>query len=374
MVLLLLIITLHVNLGHDDANMTMRCTDKEREALLAFKQGLIMDEHSQVIFSSWGTEAAKQDCCRWEGVSCDNQTGHVVQLDLRGNYYLQGTMISPKLIELKHLKYLNLSRIDFGGSQVPYFIGSLTNLRYLDLSWCSLGGKFPIQVGNLTNLQHLDLGYIDFSGNVENLDWLPRLSSLTYLDLSDNNLSNVFYWPEAVNKLPKLTTLRLQNCSLPSPPVRSTLSNINSSKSLSSIDLSLNRLSTSSIFLWMSNYSTSLVDLYLFFNQLEGAEPHSFSTLCSLQSLDLSGNNLSGQFSRFVPTCAQNSLESLWLHGNQLSGRIPESIGQMSKLEHLNLGMNALEGVISDSHFSKLSKLSYLDLSSNSLVLNFQSN
>ncbi|XP_050157603.1 receptor-like protein EIX2 [Malus sylvestris] len=174
----------------------------------------------------------------------------------------------------------------------------------------------------------------------------------------------------------------------------------------------------------MSNYSTCLVDLYLSFNhltgsipnvfgnmsslahvdlydnQLEGAEPHSFSTLCSLQSLDLSGNNLSGQFSRFVqilPTCAQNSLESLRLYGNQLagplpdftnflslkelyipynqlSGRIPESIGQMSKLELIDLGMNALEGLISESHFSELSKLSYLDLSSNSLVLNFQSN
>ncbi|XP_050157518.1 receptor-like protein EIX2 isoform X2 [Malus sylvestris] len=151
----------------------------------------------------------------------------------------------------------------------------------------------------------------------------------------------------------------------------------------------------------MSNYSTSLVDLYLssnhltgsipdvfgnmsslaqvdlYDNQLEGAEPHSFSRLCSLQSLDLLYNNLSGQFSRFVqilPTCAQNSLESLWLYGNQLSGRIPESIGQMSKLENLDLGMNALEGLISESHFSKLSRLSYLDLSSNSLVLNFQSN
>ncbi|CAN6711045.1 unnamed protein product [Malus baccata var. baccata] len=498
MVLLLLIITLHVNLGHGDANMTMRCTDKEREALLAFKQSLIISKYDRVRFSSWGTEAVKPDCCRWEGVSCYKQTGHVVQLDLGDHYYLQGAMISPKLIELKHLKYLDLSWVNFTGSQVPYFIGSLTNLRYLDLSCCYFGGKFPIQVGNLTNLQHLDLGYNDFGGNVgnlnwlprlssltylglsgvnfsgsqlpyfigsltnlghldlsgcvfggkfpiqvgnltnfqyldlggndfrnvENLNWLPRLSSLTYLDLSHNNLSNVFYWPEAVNKLPKLTTLTLWNCSLPSPPVRSTLSNINSSKSLSRIDLSFNRLSTSSIFLWMSNYSTSLVDLYLFSNhltgsipdvfgnmsslahvdlydnQLEGAEPHSFSRLCRLQSLDLADNNLSGQFSRFVQilsTCAQNSLERLSLYGNQLagplpdltnflslkdlyipynqlSGRIPESIGQMSKLEFIGLGMNALEGVISDSHFTKLSKLTALELSSNSLVLNFPSN
>ncbi|KAB2620864.1 LRR receptor-like serine/threonine-protein kinase GSO2 [Pyrus ussuriensis x Pyrus communis] len=426
MVLLLLIITLHVNLGHGDANMTMRCTEKEREALLAFKQGLIMDEYSQVIFSSWGTEAAKQDCCRWKGVSCDNQTGHVVQLDLRDHYYsslLQGTMISPKLIELKHLEYLYLSWIDYSGSPVPYFIGSLTNLRYLDLSMCKFGGTFPIQIGNLTNLQHLDLGGNEF-GNVENLNWLPRLSSLTYLDLSLANLSNIFYWLEAVNKLPKLTTLELDGCNLPSPPVRSTLSNINSSKSLSSISLSGNRLSTSSIFLWMSNFNTSLffVDLSfnnltgsipdvlgnmsslasvaLYENQLEGAEPHSFSRLCSLQSLILNSNNLSGQFSKFVqilPTCAQNSLENLWLaknqlagslpdltnflalkelyiSSNQLSGRIPESIGQMSKLELIDLGMNALEGVISDSHFSKLSKLRQLDLSYNSVVLNFHSN
>ncbi|KAB2620932.1 LRR receptor-like serine/threonine-protein kinase GSO2 [Pyrus ussuriensis x Pyrus communis] len=404
MLLLLLITTLHVNLGQGDANMTMRCTDKEMEALLAFKQGLIMDEDSQVVFSPWGTEAAKQDfptCCRWKGVSCDNQTGHVVRLHLGGYYFFQGTMISPKLIELKHLKYLDFWRTYFSGSQVPYFIGSLTNLRYLDLSWCSFGGKFPIQVGNLTNLQYLDLGGNDF-GNVENLNWLPRLSLLTYLELSYANLSNAFDWPEAVNKLPKLTYLTLRNCSLPSPPVRSTLSNINSSKSLSSI------------FLWLSTNNTSLVDLSLSSNhltgsirdvslahvdlsenQLEGAEPHSFSRLCSLQSLNLERNNLSGQFSKFVQilsTCAQNSLERLWLSENQLagplpdltnflslkeldisynqlSGRIPESMWQMSKLEVIGLGVNALEGVISDSRFSKLSKLW-----SNSLVLNFHSN
>ncbi|XP_068337221.1 receptor-like protein EIX2 [Pyrus communis] len=422
MVLLLLVIILLVNLGHGDANMTMRCRENEGEALLAFKKGLIMDEDNQVIFSSWGTEAAKQDCCRWKGVPCDNQTGHVVQLDL-GDDFLQGTMISPKLIELKHLRYLDLKGIFFNGSTVPDFIGSLTNLTHLDLSWCYFGGKFPIQVGNLTNLQYLDLSANRFY-KVENLNWLTRLSSLTYLDLSFANLRNAFDWPEAVNKLPTLTNLTLLDCSLPSPPVRSTLSSINSSKSLSSIALPMNHLSTSSIFLWMSNYNTSLVDLDLSFgnltgsipdvfgnmsslahvdlsfNYLEGAEPHSFTRLCSLQSLMLDGNNLSGQFSKFVqilPTCAQNSLErlrlsenqlagslpnltnflslkELYIRYNQLSGRIPESIGQMSKLEFIDLGMNALEGEIVDSHFSLLSKLRRLDLSSNSLVLNFHSN
>ncbi|KAI5345628.1 hypothetical protein L3X38_013505 [Prunus dulcis] len=420
-----------VSRKHRDANVTGRCIEKERQALLAFKRGLV-DESD--VLSSWGSEIQKQDCCRWIGVSCSNQTGHVLQLDLsykvmdlsykvmdKPYYSLEGKMISPKLIELQYLHHLDLHWINFNGSQFPNFIGSLSNLRYLDLSDTLLGGKFPSQVGNLTNLQHLDLSFNDFT-NVENLDWLPLLSSLRYLDLSGTNLSNVFDWPEAINKLPELTNLTLWQCDLPSP-ILSPLSYINSSKSLASVDLYFNHLSTS-IFLWLSNYNTSLVYLDLTYNfladsipdvlgnmstlthldlsnnQLEGGDPHSFSRLCSLQALDLSSNILSGQLSKFVQilfsTCAQNSLEILdlssnhlagslpdltnlsslevlRLNNNKLSGGIPESIGGMSKLNTIAFHMNSLEGVISETHFSTLSKLQDLDLSSqnssNSLVL-----
>ncbi|PQQ17303.1 LRR receptor-like serine/threonine-protein kinase GSO2 isoform X1 [Prunus yedoensis var. nudiflora] len=440
-----------VSRNHRDANVTGRCIEKERQALLAFKRGLV-DESN--FLSSWGSEAQKQDCCRWIGVSCSNQTGK---------------LISPKLIELQHLHHLDLLGINFNGSQIPDFIGSLSNLIYLGLSDTNLMGKFPSQVGNLTNLQHLDLSFNSFT-NAENLDWLPLLSSLRYLDLSLVNLNNVFNWVEVINKLSELTHLTLFGCGLPSP-ILSTLSYINSSKSLASIDLSSNPLSTS-IFLWLSNYNTSLVDLYLSDNllagsipdvlghmsslaylslsnnQLERWVPHSFVSLCSLQSLDLSSNILSGQLSKFVQilfsTCAQNSLEILdlslndltgslpdltnlsslevlrlnhntfsgvisgtyfsklsklqvldfgwndlagslpdltnlssleefYLYNNQLSGGIPESIGLLSKLQDIDFSMNSLEGVISETHFSKLSKLQYLDLSSqnssNSLVL-----
>ncbi|CAL2239659.1 unnamed protein product [Prunus armeniaca] len=669
-----------------DAKVTVRCIERERQALLAFKRDLV-GESSQL--SSWGSEAEKQDCCRWEGVYCSNQTGHVIQLHLgysvpeysfRGRmihpafeysfleYSFQGKMISPKLIELQHLQYLHLesidfnesqipdfigsltnlrnlslrscnlvgqipssfgnltqlqhldlsynyqlqpenlnwlpalssltylhlesidfnesqipdfigsltnlrnislsscnlvgqipssfgnltqlqhldlghnqlqaenlnwlpapsltyldlSSIDFNGSQFPDFIGSLTNLRYLSLSSCNLVGQIPSSFGNLTQLQNLDLSYnyqlqpenlnwlpalssltdLDLSGNFngsqipdfigsltnlrnlrlsscnlvgripssfgnltqlqhldlsynyqlqpENLNWLPALSSLTYLDLSQNNLSTVFDWPEAVlNKLPKLVHLRLEECSLPPPPtpiLSTTLYKTNSSTSLASVDLSDNHL-TSSIFLWLSNYSTSLVSLDLSYNnltgfnsdfignmsslaslslsnnnltgfipdfignmsslvdldlsdnQIDGANPNSFARLCNLGTLRLQRNHLSGQLSKFVqllPRCAQSSLwelhlsenvlkgslnnltsisslTNLFLSANQLSGKIPESIGQMSQLSSIDFSKNSLEGVVSETHFSKLSNLDYLDLSYNSLVLNFHS-
>ncbi|XP_070668302.1 receptor-like protein EIX1 [Malus domestica] len=418
----------------------VRCFEREREALLAFKHGLV--DHYNVL-SSWGREEHKQDCCKWVGVHCSNRTNHVTQLHLgwyslnesyshqqKGDpqyisYFLQGKKMSPKLIELQRLKYLDLSSINFNGTRLPYFIGSLSNLRHLDLSFASFGGRFPSQVGNLTHLQYLDLNGNDFN-SVENLkSWLPLLSSLTYLDLSSTNLSNVHDWLEIVSKLPKLTNLTLQECGLPSPVIHSsTLFNINSSKSLAHVDLSYNQCTSPSIYLWLSNYNaslvflgldnssltglipsvienlTSLVYLSLSDNKFDAVNPHSFSSLCSLQSLYLINNSLNGQFSEFVQmlsTCVQNSLESLYLshnhlsgsipnltnfsslkslslYGNQLNGTIPESIGQLSNLEYMQLRMNDLEGVVSETHFSQLSRLQLLDLSSNSLVLSFNSN
>ncbi|KAI5345601.1 hypothetical protein L3X38_013478 [Prunus dulcis] len=394
------------------------CSERDRQALLALKQGLVGDDGDRLL--SWGRDAQNKDCCQWDGVYCNNQTGHVVKLDL-GDQSLQGK-ISPKLVHLQHLEYLNLSYNNFNGSKIPDFIGSMSNLRHLDLSSANFGGEIPYQLENLTHLQYLDLSFNGYSVYpAKNLNWLPNLSGLKHLDLTSTNLSDVVGWLEAVNTLPKLRNLILQGCNLP-PPIISSVSVMNSSKSLVRVDLSYNNLD-SSIFQWLSGTHTNLVYLDLsgnnfsgssipdyfgnmsslayldlYDNQLEGGIPNSFAKLCRLRELDLGSNSLSGQLSDFVETlskCAQKTLESLrlsynhdisgslpdltnflslkhlFLEKNNLSGRIPESIGQMSKLETIAFGWNSLEGVISETHFSKLSKLSYLSLSSNSLLLNF---
>ncbi|GER46520.1 leucine-rich receptor-like protein kinase family protein [Striga asiatica] len=96
------------------------CPEIENQSLLIFKQSL---NGSSSVLSSWD---AKFDCCTWKGVGCINLTGHVLQLHLQGNYSLGGK-VSPALLNLQHLKYLDLSQNSFV-QNIPSFIGSLTSL------------------------------------------------------------------------------------------------------------------------------------------------------------------------------------------------------------------------------------------------------
>ena len=391
------------------------CKEHERQALLKIKQDLI-DDYG--LLSSW---SSNQDCCKWSGVNCSNQTGHVIMLNLNGSTsflsrHLQGKL-NPSLTELKYLTHLDVSYNDFNQTQIPEFIGSLSNLIFLDLSQANFGRNIPYQLGNLSSLQYLYL-WGNPINNPKNLDWLSQLSSLTFLDM-DINLSKVNNWLQIVNKLPYLTSLYLISCNLPnifSIPL------VNSSTSLDVLCLSDNDLtSSSSVLEWLFSSNTSVVELDLSRNQFRGLIPDAFSRInslahlyldsvkfegeipkafggmCNLKTLSLSKNCLTGQLTDFIHNltgCANHSIEALFLDRNQitgslpdlttfpslrelrldqnrLNGTIPESLGKQSNLEILHLGSNSLEGVISEVHFSKLSNLKNLDLSNTSLVFNF---
>ncbi|KAJ0054601.1 hypothetical protein Pint_01556 [Pistacia integerrima] len=100
-----------------------------------------------------------------------------------------------------------------------------------------------------------------------------------------------------------------------------------------------------SAFPWSFNFSSNLVDLTLFDNQLNRSIPDSMYNMHSLAYVDLSENQLEGPLPESFGQLFE--LVVLNLEGNLFTGSLPESIGQISSL-NLDVSSNSLSSVISE--------------------------
>mmetsp|Transcript_3482 Transcript_3482/g.9625 ORF Transcript_3482/g.9625 Transcript_3482/m.9625 type:complete len:667 (-) Transcript_3482:128-2128(-) len=254
-----------------------------------------------------------QDECTWYGITC-NDEGLVEEIDLSKNF-LTG-QFPPEVVLLKDsLVRLDLFRNNFynPGEKWNSFIGDLTLLQ--DLSIGQTGFEYdgiPPFIGQLSNLVDLDVSYALFFGALkpEIFDNLPNLE---YLYIGGNSFNTPL--PSTFSSLSKLKYFYAEFTDLTG-------------------DLS---------FFKNPDKHPDFYEAWIDQNpEVTGQIPPELAGHSKMASLSLTDLDLFGQ----IPTQLGDMVElkQLWLFGNRLSGNIPSELAKIEGLVRLELQGNEMTG------------------------------
>ncbi|KAF6986836.1 hypothetical protein CFC21_004549 [Triticum aestivum] len=255
----------------------------------------------------------------------------------------------------KNLQELNLRYANITGTTLQ-FVSNLTSLTMLDVSDNQLRGSVHVEIGMLTNLTDLYLGNNNLSGVISE-DHFASLINLQAIDLSQNNLELIIdsHWVPPFS----LDVASFSSCHLgPQFPEW-----LRWQKSIRILDISNNGL-VGRIPDWFWTTFSEARHLDISMNQLSGDLPLNleFMSMITLSMrsnlltglipklpttivvLDISMNSLNG----FVSDFRAPRLQVAVLFSNLISGAIPTSICQMQKLRVLDLSNNLLSKELPD--------------------------
>ncbi|OMO68921.1 hypothetical protein COLO4_29348 [Corchorus olitorius] len=426
--LVLLLFYFHVNSStyspHSSAPL---CLPEESSVLLQLKNTLSLD--SKVSDSCNSTSPAKTNswnettnCCLWEGVTCDNDTAHVIALDLSCSWLvgslppnitlvnlvhldlssntLSGVITSELLAELKSLETLDLSNNNLTG-EIPAFLCRMGSLEVLDLSINNLGGNIPTCLGSAyqRRLSTIDIQMNKFQGKFPDFaseylqilalndnqfeGLLPRslakCTSLAFLNVANNTLNDTF--PHWLGSLPDLKVLVLRSNRFHGGLIENEIASYSFS-SLEVIDLSENMFTGSLPTIFFQNLtamkSGSIPSPPAPPVTEAASNPNAPVFNCSVGNLYRScmpdpiyWNYVEVVIKRFPQKLrVSNSLKYRFtiidFSKNRFDGRIPEVLGELDSLKVLNLSSNHLTGSIPPL-LVHMAAIESLDLSSNNL-------
>ncbi|KAJ1398332.1 Protein kinase domain [Sesbania bispinosa] len=232
--------------------------NSEGSALLTLKESIITDPEG--FMTNWNS--SDDNPCLWNGIACKDQS-----------------VVSISIPKRKLYGFL------------PSGLGSLSQLRHVNLRNNKLFGSLPFELFEAQGLQNLVLHGNSFSGSVPNE--IGNLRYLQTLDLSQNFFNGSL--PATILQCKRLRTVVLSHNNFTGPLPDGFGGNLSS---LEKLDLS--------------------------FNQFNGSIPSDMGKLSSLQgTVDLSHNHFSGS----IPATLGNLPEKVYidLSYNNLSGPIPQT-------------------------------------------------
>ncbi|KAK4549588.1 hypothetical protein RGQ29_032750 [Quercus rubra] len=233
------------------------------------------------------------------------------------------TNILPNIVQLQ----LSSSNI----TEIPHFLQTAENIEYLDLSKNQIKGNIPkwfLEVGK-DSLYNLNLSY-NFLTSIGHLPW----KHMDILDLHSNMLQGPLPVPPlgvsffSVSRNNLIGEIPLLICNL---------------SSLLYLDLAYNHLSNM-IPPCLGNLSNHLIDFDLKSNSLHGTIPSTFAKGCYLKSLKLNGNKLEGSLPQSLVHCRK--LEVLDFGNNKINSTFPHWLETLPELRVLILRSNNFHGTL----------------------------
>jgi Leucine-rich repeat (LRR) protein len=331
----------------------------------------------------------------WAGVTVEHD--RVVGLLLPSNN-LRGNL--PAFLgQLTDIEVLDMSFNELSG-EIPAAITSLPKLRILELNNNQLSGAYPNNFGTTATLQILHLQHNVLTGALNNASAVAvydsvantiissttaiaatcGLRNLRELNVSANRLTGVI--PPCIGNLTALTMLNVSNNALEDIIPASLGACVN----LREIYLSSNMLRGSIAPLFQGATELRILDLsdnlltdlpagrvvsaqletlLLQKNQFSGAVPQFLTNLISLRTLDISDNSFSGVLPSELR--ALKHLQRFSITNNHLQGVIPSALGEMDSLRVLNLSNNTFADSVPAS-IGALRQLERLVLAHNRLT------
>nr|XP_015902181.2 receptor-like protein 7 [Ziziphus jujuba var. spinosa] len=297
------------------------CHEDERSALLQLKESFIIIKSTSGSDSAypkvlqWKSEGESTNCCSWDGILCDEETGHIRYLNLSG-YVILG-QIPSQISSLSKFSSLDLS----------FNLDVLTGTSLLALK----NPNFETLVRNLTKLEKLHLSFVNITSTI--VDSLANFSSLTSLKLESCELLGDF--PARIFQLPNLHSLSVRE----NPDLYGFLPEFSKISSL----------------MWLRLATTNF----------SGKLPSSIEKIHLLRELDVSECYFLGPIPSSIGKL--RLLQYLDLSYNYLVGQIPESMAYRTQLTYLSLSFKGFSG--GNLYWvGKQSRLTFLDLASVNLT------